>query len=98
MEKLLNALEKLYSNPDDIYESKGDNGGPWFGFTDSELLHEVKGLCCDHLIAAGGGCNWGNIRILNQHGYRVFAGEEDSWGWLTGCVKKRDDKRTIVYG
>ena len=93
MKELLEALERLYANQDDICQEGEDTG-----FNESELLDEVVGLCDDHLIASGGQCNWENIRILERNGYRVYAGDQDSWGWLTGCVQKKGDKRVIVYG
>lgn len=93
MKELLEALDRLYANQNDIRQ---DEYGA--SFNESELYDEVVSLCDEYLIAEGGRCNWDNIRILGRNGYRVFAGEEDSWGWLTGCVQKNDDKRVIVYG
>lgn len=93
MNELLEALERLYNNGNDIRQD-----GEGFGFNESELLDEVICLCDDLLIADGGQCNWSNIHILEQRGYHVYAGERDSWGWLTSCVQKKGDKRVIVYG
>lgn len=93
MEELLTALEKLYNDRSNIYQEDG-----WTGFNENEIYNEVVGLCNEFLIANGGLCNWNNIRILRSNGYRVFAGEKDSYGWLTGCVQKENDERVIVYG
>ena len=93
MKELLEALERLYANQNDICQERGE-----IGFNESELLDEVVSLCDDYLIADGGQCNWENIRILERNGYSVYAGDQDSWGWLTGCVQKKGDKRVIVYG
>jgi len=57
---------------------------------------EAAGLACELLITEGGGCNWGNIRVLRESGFRVFAGEKDSFGWLTGCIQTTQG--IIIYG
>jgi hypothetical protein len=62
----------------------------------SELLVEIVQLCDELLITDDGACNWPNIMYLRHYGYRVYAGEQDSFGWLTGCIETR--KGIIVYG
>lgn len=93
MKELLTALEKLYGDQSNIYKEDG-----WTGFNENEMYNEVVGLCNEYLITNAGLCNWDNIHILRSNGYRVFAGEKDSFGWLTGCVQKDDDERVVVYG
>lgn len=93
MEQLLIALEKLYSDQDNIYQEDG-----WTGFNENKIYDDVVSLCDKYLITNVGQCNWDNIRVLRNNGYRVFAGEKDSFGWLTGCVQKNNDKRVVVYG
>ena len=94
MDELLEALEKLYSIPGNSYTS--EDGRAYF--EDNDVTDEVIGLCDEHLIADGGDCNWDNIEVLRRNGYSVFAGDEDSFGWLTGCIRKQDDERILVYG
>ena len=93
MEQLLIALEKLYSDQDNIYQEDG-----WTGFNENKIYNDVVSLCDKYLITNAGQCNWDNIRVLRNNGYRVFAGEKDGFGWLTGCVQKNNDKRVVVYG
>lgn len=93
MEQLLIALEKLYSDQDNIYQEDG-----WTSFNENKIYNDVVSLCDKYLITNVGQCNWDNIRVLRNNGYRVFAGEKDSFGWLTGCVQKNNDKRVVVYG
>lgn len=93
MEELLTALNKLYTDRDNIYQKDG-----WTGFNRNDMYDTVVDLCNEYLITNGGRCNWNNIRILRSNGYKVFAGEKDSFGWLTGCVQKNNDERVIVYG
>lgn len=93
METLLKSLEELYSNENDIFIEED-----FISFQDSELHSRIRGLCNELLITKDGGCNWGNIEFVRSNGYRVFAGEKDGFGWLTGCIRKINDKRVIVYG
>ena len=93
MEELLEVLEQLYSNENDIYHEEG-----FIGFNESKLYDKAVGLCNEKLITNGGLCNWDNINFLRSHGYSVFAGEKDGFGWLTGCIRKYNDSRVIVYG
>lgn len=95
MEKLLKALEDLYKIQGNCYYCEYD-GRTYF--ENNEVADEAITLCDEQLIAIGGRCNWDNIKVLNDNGYYVFAGERDSFGWLTGCVRKKDDPRILVYG
>ena len=40
--------------------------------------------------------NYDNIHLLKKNGYNVFAGEQDRFGWLTGCIQLK--KGIIVFG
>lgn len=95
MEELLKALKEQYDRTDNTYVDEYDGETK---FTEDELYHRIVGLCCEHLIADGGQCNWDNIEILRNNGYRVWAGEKDSFGWLIGCVRKLGDNRVVYYG
>ena len=94
MEKLLEKLEQLYATQNNSYS--GEDGDEYF--KESDLYDEIEGLCNEYLITESGGCNWDNIRVLRSKGYDVYAGEKDSFGWLTGCVRKYGDNRIVVYG
>ena len=89
MENFINDLNKLFQAD---FGSVSSNGS--IQYTDEAT--RMIGLCNDYLIDDDGTCNWRNIETLRQHGYRVYAGEKDSFGWLTGCVEK--DGRILVFG
>lgn len=95
MEKLLEALEKLYNEQNNSYVCEGDGKSY---FENNEIIDEVRGLCNELLISHEGQCDVNNVDILRRHGYRVFAGEYDWFGWITGCVQKVNDPRILVYG
>ena len=90
MDELIRTLKELF-NSTDIEVIEGC-------FQSSLLVDRAESLCCDQLITGHGDCNWENIKILRSSGYRVFPGEKDSFGWLTGCVQKIGDTRILVYG
>lgn len=62
----------------------------------SPKVDEASGLACEELITSNGGCNRTNMRLLDQAGFHVFPGEQDSFGWLTGCIRTK--KGIVVYG
>lgn len=62
-----------------------------------QLEDEIEGLACQCLIAGGGGCEWTNIAILRDKGYKVYAGDKDSFGWLTGVIENAKGEY-VVYG
>lgn len=62
-----------------------------------EVLDQVLDLADELLITNNGQPNYSVFPILNRYGYRVFAGERDGFGWLTGCIQKGNGP-TIVFG
>ena len=61
-----------------------------------ELISKLVEIADQALISDTGRCNWDAIQIVKQHGYMVFAGEQDRWGWLSGCIQTK--KGILVYG
>jgi hypothetical protein len=92
MIKLIELLDKVNSGELEVSTTEEDG----HNYLEGEVAKKIEGLACDTLISSEGGCNWDNINILREKGYRVFPGEKDSFGWLTGCIKT--NKGIIVYG
>ena len=90
MEELLEKLKALSET--NIWAEDG-----YFQDDDHELVPQIESLCNDYLIGPNGGCCWDNIDILKENGYHVYAGEKDSFGWLTGVIEFKDGRK-IVYG
>lgn len=61
-----------------------------------EDIIKATSMACEYLINEQGHCNWDNMDILDDIGINVFAGEKDSYGWLTGCIRLKNG--IIVYG
>lgn len=55
-----------------------------------DTKHLVEDTATNVLITHDGKCNWMNIRYLQQKGYDVYAGEKDSFGWLSGVIERSD--------
>jgi hypothetical protein len=62
----------------------------------AECLHTILKQADSVLITTEGRCDWANIQMLEAAGFRVHAGEQDSFGWLTGVIKTKAGD--IVYG
>lgn len=56
----------------------------------------ISSLAIDYLITDGGGVNYKNKKIITTAGFRVYPGEADSFGWLTGIIELK--KGLIVFG
>lgn len=61
-------------------------------------VEECEEMANALLIRMDGRCNWENIRKLGGYEFSVYAGEKDSFGWLTGCIAYPDGERVLVYG
>lgn len=94
-EELCRALEVLYNSTE---KGEEEGGEYYFGTVGYTLGHYCELLANGELITSDGQCNWDMIRELRDRGYRVYAGEKDSFGWLTGCIQKHGDERILVYG
>jgi alpha-amylase/alpha-mannosidase (GH57 family) len=40
--------------------------------------------------------NFKNIKYIQEKGFPIFPGEQDRFGWLTGCIQLK--KGIIVFG
>ena len=63
---------------------------------DALIEFVTTSIAAELLISPYGGCNWKNIDTVRNSGFAVFAGEKDSFGWLTGCIST--NKGIFVYG
>ena len=89
--KALNALtDEDFHEPDE---------GTFIRYTKSTpAVEECEEMANALLIRMDGRCNWENIRKLGGYEFSVYAGEKDSFGWLTGCIAYPDGERVLVYG
>ena len=86
---LLPKLKALEANPEIVKT-------PNFLSHDIPQAKEISDLAEMHLITFTGECNWEEIQRLTEAGYRVFAVEQDRYGWLLGAIHTK--KGIITYG
>lgn len=94
IEDLVNALNAL--TEEDFNEPDEETGVVYAKSTPA--TDECEWMANELLIMSNGRCNWENIRKLKSYGFDVYAGEKDSFGWLTGCIEFPDRERVLVYG
>ena len=81
-----NKLEEVFDNEELFWQDDG------IGEEETEL-NLMDWLECDSTRPSGK-----MIREFNDHGYRVFAAERDSFGWLIGCVMQGKTGKKIYFG
>ena len=90
MEELLHSLNALNRSelPDDasIYLRGQQN----------PTIQKIANLASVVLFTDEGLNILENHRILIENGFPIFAGEEDAFGWVTGCIQTK--KGRIMYG
>ena len=82
------GLLKLIDN-DETISIENENEGPR-----DPLINAVICLADDHLTCEIDG-KQGIQEIINA-GFDVFPGEEDRFGWLTGCIQMK--RGIIIFG
>lgn len=89
----------LETVPADLFtsESSYESLSCWPKSYNDPTIDQIDYTCCSLFILGNGNCNWNNINKIREYGYEVRAGEEDSFGWLTGILEFPDG-RQVVYG
>lgn len=62
----------------------------------SGIIGKILAHANTKLIDDNGRNIWENHTLLNEHGFQVFPGEQDRFGWLTGCIGTK--KGYVLYG
>jgi hypothetical protein len=96
LQQLIKALEAIEASEVAIPTYEDEYGAGMLLEHDHELVQKASGIACGVLIGDGGQCDWDNIRALTVMGYSVYAGERDSFGWLSGCIRTKVG--VVVYG
>ena len=91
--RLINILSKIDSGE---FRVRTCNGIIKEICGDDKELVLIESLAEELLIKDNGQCDWSNIDKLKELGFNVYAGDEDSFGWLVGCIETKNG--IIVYG
>ena len=86
----IESLPSLPNNPDFVLNNWDCCEG------EASLIRETERLAGDVLIDASGRNRYDLHNELARHGFRVEPGEQDSCGWLSGCISTRKGK--VLYG
>ena len=106
LDELVSNLEKTFKDGKEKFEADEENPSSFY-LTDTECDFPINSLLIDFDQISD--VNWTAVEYLKQRGYKVYAGEKDSFGWLTGCIEPmpitkevlgipQDKKDVIVYG
>ena len=96
--ELAEVLDKIQDRKD-LYYIDYDTPIMFDTTLDDPDLVRADDLACDILITAAGQPNYTAIVALNKYGYEVYAGDADSFGWLTGCIcKMHSNGPVLVFG
>lgn len=93
MNELIETLQAIESNDEiqqELYLTTG------YLHEKHQLIQNATVLATDWLITCQGHPHYQHMKILESYGYKVFPGETDSFGWLTGCIQTK--KGIILYG
>lgn len=106
LDELVKNLERTFKERKQDFQQCEDNPNSYY-LTDSDCDFSI----CKYLIDFNqlSDVNWDTVKYLEQRGYRVYAGEKDSFGWLTGIIEPMavtkevlgidpEKKYEIVYG
>lgn len=95
MEKLIEFLQKINNGEIEVTTRRASDGDLIIQEPE-DIVNQISGLACSALITSESRCYWQNINELKKLGFDVYAGEKDSFGWLTGCIQT--EKGVIIYG
>ena len=95
MDEFIKFLDYFWNKYEATYEDT--DGSKFF---DSEIVNKedyekLEDYCWQYLIK-GQHWNFENKKILKEHGYICYAGDQDSFGLLVACVEK--DNKNFSFG
>ena len=94
MENFIKSLEEIMT--DDKHQVDPET----HILVESEEVNNLISMACQLLIEENGGVNYSQMTKLRNAGYRVYPGEKDGFGWLSGCIEKQGNKqrKILVFG
>lgn len=92
----MNHLVQMLRDVDESCLEDGDDD-KILSHQDHLLVSVIQNLATKLLITESGTPDFDEIdRLYHEHGYFIFPGERDSFGWLTACIRTK--KGIIVFG
>lgn len=92
----MNYLVQMLRDVDESCLEDGDDD-KILSHHDHLLISVIQNLATNLLITKNGTPDFEEMdRLYHEHGYFIFPGERDSFGWLTACIRTK--KGIIVFG
>ena len=91
----IKRLKEMFDSNENFYEIIEDLDGNK-DTKYSDLAIELECDACKYLIRGNGQINYERKNILEENGFKVYPGDKDSFGWLTGVIERND--RKLVFG
>ena len=81
------AIEKLDTLWTQAKKEVSEDGKTYI--VQDRVADDIEDICWQYLILPDE-LDWNrkNVKKVQKHGYRCYAGEKDSYGMLTACVEK----------
>ena len=94
-ENFITELKEMFDSKDDFYCVQEDVDGIKNTIY-SQLALKLSSNACEYLITSNGNVNYDNKKILEDNGFKIYPGEKDSFGWLTGIIERNN--RKLIFG
>jgi hypothetical protein len=68
----------------------------FYTYSSHPLVNAAKYMANEYLIGDDGHPDRDNIDIISSAGFPIFPGEQDRFGWVTGCIEL--SRGIIIFG
>ena len=93
MENFVLKLKEMFDAEENFYITVKDSDDEHIEY--SKLAKELEVEACEYLIT-NGMVNYCNKKLLEDNGFKVYPGEKDSFGWVTGVIERNN--RKLIFG
>lgn len=101
-ETIKKIIEMADSIGEECIHEGGDDYDKYVSYNNhpeiEHLAGEFESILCDFIITENGGTKIGNMMEFNKfpnNKYRIGPGEQDSFGWLSGVLVRKEDNALI---
>lgn len=92
LDELVSNLEKTFKDVNNFQQDEENPNCYWT--CDTEVDYPIDRYLID--FNEIGNVNWDSVEYLKQRGWKVYAGERDSFGWLTGIIEPIEITREVL--
>ena len=92
LNELVENLEKTFKDKKNFEQDEENENCFWT--CDTKVDYPVDRLLIDFNQICN--VNWITVEYLKQRGWKVYAGERDSFGWLTGIIEPMSITKEVL--